>query len=81
MTSYEKVRIQPTDITGPGGSLHLPPEVFVCIECGSMVWPSRVSLHDAWHGSLDDLVKQQKRVAGMYSSLQQQGRPQQGRRR
>lgn len=79
MSSYEKQALRPVDISGPGGSVHLPPEVFVCIECGSMVWPSRVSLHDAWHASLEDLVKQQKRVAGMYTSLQQQPR-RQGRR-
>lgn len=52
MASYEKVTIKPTDISGSGGSVHLPPEVLVCIDCGSMVWPTRVSLHDAWHAKL-----------------------------
>jgi hypothetical protein len=57
VASYDKVKIVPTEFTGPGTSYHMPPEVMVCIECGCMVWPTRVQLHDAWHVKIAALSK------------------------
>jgi hypothetical protein len=54
MASYEKVTIKNQTFGDPssGNYAQIPPEVLVCIECGSVVWPTRVSLHDAWHAKL-----------------------------
>lgn len=56
MASYEKQTIQASQFGGVNG-YSKPPEVMVCIDCGAVVWPTRMQLHDAWHAKLAKLEK------------------------
>ena len=57
MPSYEKQQIRGVTYGDGTKAYSTPPEIMVCIDCGCAVWPTRMSMHNAWHASIEKLAK------------------------